>query len=131
NPAPCRIPQEFMQHNILWGTDIQGPSYLWNLEGHVPAHVLTGKWRILWHEDINFEHGRQVDDIKAARAPDSVLHHLDIRVVVWQQESSQWLSMLWPQYGHEISVQGSPSHACDTAGDRPTPIIRPLQASEH
>jgi hypothetical protein len=96
----------------------------------VPAHVLTGKWRILWHEDINFEHGRQVDDIKTAGAPDSVLHHLDIRVVVWQQESRQWLSMFWPQCGDEISVQGSPRHACNTAGDRPTHIIRYIQGDE-
>src|SRR5262252_3555657 len=103
-----------MQHTILWSTDIQRPSYLWDLEGDASAHILVGKWSVLRHEDSNFEHGREVDNVKTAGAPDSVLNHFDIHVVVWQQERSQWLSMLWPQCGDEISIQGSPCHACDT-----------------
>src|SRR4029453_5182320 len=119
-----------MQHSILWSTDIQRPSYLWDLKGDASAHVLTGKWSVLRHKDIDFEHGRQVNHIKTAVAPDSTLNHLGIHVVVRQQESSQRLSMLWPQCGDEISIQGGPRHACDTAGDRPTHIIRHLQGEE-
>jgi hypothetical protein len=73
-----------MEHNILWSTDIQCPSYLWDLDGDASAHVFAGKWSVLWHEDIDFEHGRKVDNLKTAGAPDSALYHLDIHIVVWQ-----------------------------------------------
>src|SRR5262245_14887586 len=119
-----------MEHNILWSTDIQCPFYLWNLDGSASMHVFTGKRRVLRHEDIDFEHRGKVNNIKTAGASDSALHHLDIHVVVWQQKSRQRLSMLWPQCGDEISIQGGPRYAGDTAGDRSPHIIRHIQGDK-
>src|SRR4030095_8775002 len=100
-----------MQHNILWSTDIQRPSYLWDLEGDASTHVLAGEWGVLRHEDIDFEHSRQVDHIKTAGAPDRDDNHLGILGVVLQEEGSQRLSMFWAQCRDEISIQGGTRHA--------------------
>ena len=83
---------------------------------HPPLELGLVKGALFADEYVHFEHGFQVDHVKAAAASDGVTNHLGVGVKGVTQGARQWLDVLQAQVRNQVNVHRRPDDAVHGAG---------------